>query len=390
MHPRLVSTDAAFLDIVQRLAGQSELCLDCEFHGEGRYYPKLCLVQLAFGDELWAIDPRRINITALAPFLQSGSVRKLVHDGRQDLPILAKATGATAIPGVFDTQIAAAFAGYGGSVGYGVLVRDVCGAMLDKSLQVSDWTRELSDAQIEYALDDVRYLSKLSTDLRSRLAERGRLDWATEASEEAALRALRRPDPDKLYRRVPSVSRLSPEQLGILREIAKWRDHVAQTMDKPTPGVANDLALKSMALQPPRDLRSLEKVRGLGLGRIQPWANQLLDAIVRGSSRPEINPKLQLSAEQAVLIDGLVSLLGIARRFVAFRDDIAPEILSDQAELRTLAEWHLDQRTGDVSLGVLSGWRRSLLGDFLLSVLSGEVGFVVDAQSPSGIGVIST
>jgi ribonuclease D len=211
-----------------------------------------------------------------------------------------------------------------------------------------------------------------------------------EACTEAALRALRRPDPDKLYRRVTSISRLSPRQRGILREVAKWRDRVAEALDKPAPSVANDLALKSMALQPPQDMRALEAVRGLGVGRNHPWARQLLDAVACGATKPEPNPKALFSSEQEARIDGITSLLGIARRFVAIRDGIAAEVLADQAELRALAEWHLFDRPNDVSLGVFAGWRRTVLGEFLLNVLSGKFSFVVNAASPAGVDVIQS
>ncbi|HSU41811.1 MAG TPA: ribonuclease D, partial [Polyangiaceae bacterium] len=156
MHPAHVQSNAALLELLKPLSEASEVCLDCEFQGEGRYHPNLCLVQVAFGTECLAIDPQRVNLALLAPIFESENVRKVLHDGRQDLPLLARAAATVAFHNVFDTQIAAAFAGYGGSVGYGALVSDLCGVELDKSLQVSDWTRELSDQQIEYALDDVR------------------------------------------------------------------------------------------------------------------------------------------------------------------------------------------------------------------------------------------
>ncbi len=387
MHPAHVPSSAALHELLQRLDGQHDLCIDCEFHTEGRYYPKLCLVQLAFGDELVVIDPQRVELAALAPILETDSIRKVLHDGRQDLPILARATGATAIRAVFDTQIAAAFAGHGGGVGYGVLVRDVCGVELDKSLQVSDWTRALSDAQIEYALDDVRHLARVSSDLRTRLVESGRLAWAEQACAEAARRALIKPDPDKLYRRVPSSARLTAEQLGVLREVAKWRDRVAQTLDKPLATIANDLALKSLALQPPDDLRALETVRGLGAGRSQPWARQLLEALARGASRPE-EKSAPPSREREAVAEGLASVLALARRFVALREGIAAEVLADQAELRGLAEWHLDGRPEGSDLEVLGGWRRTILGELLLEVLTGAVAFRADAAAPAGIALV--
>jgi len=383
VHPSHIRSNAAFLEVVKRLADADELCLDCEFHGEGRYYANLCLVQLAFGNERVAIDSHQVNLAPLAPALESENVRKVLHDGRQDLPLLARAVGTSSFRGVFDTQVAAAFAGYGGSIGYGALVSEVCGVELDKSLQVSDWTRELSDAQLEYALDDVRYLSAVSSELRTTLTAKGRMAWALEACLDAARRALMKPDPEKLYRKVSSTSRLSGSQLGILREVAKWRERVAEALDKPPATVANDLALKSLALQPPSDLRSLKGVRGLGAGGSQPWAGELLQAVALGASKPE--PTRPPQREQEALIEGLTSMLGLARRFVAIREGIAGELLVNQAELRTLAEWHLDGRPSDVALEVLGGWRRAVVGEFLLRVLAGELAFRVDPAAPSGI-----
>jgi ribonuclease D len=388
LHPSLVRSPADFLELVKRLETHDEVCLDCEFHTEGRYYPHLCLVQLAFGAELWAIDPHQVKLAPLAPALQSQTLRKVLHDGRQDLPILARAAGVTAICNVFDTQIAAAFVGCGSKIGYGALVRELCDVKLDKSLQVSDWTRELSDEQIEYALDDVRHLSKITSLLLARLTDQNRLAWATEACEKAAQTALTRPDPDKLYRRVSSTSQLEPKPLGILRELAKWRDRVAQKLDKPAASVAGDLALKSMALRPPHDRNALEAVRGLGSGRNQPWAKELLEAIAVGEARPEPNPRFELSKEREAKLDGLTSVMSLARRFVATRDGIAAELLADQAELRELAEWHLDGRPQDCVCDVLSGWRREVIGNVLLSVLAGKLAFVANATAPSGVDVM--
>jgi ribonuclease D len=386
MHPAYVRSNAVFLEVVKRSSEAEELCVDCEFHGEGRYYPRLCLVQLAFGTERLAIDPQQVNLGLLAGVLESESIRKVLHDGRQDLPLLARAAGTASLRNVFDTQIAAAFAGYGGSIGYGALVSDVCRVELDKSLQVSDWTRELSDQQIDYALDDVRYLSDVAASLRTRLAASGRMDWVIDACLDAAGRALTKPDPEKLYRRVGSISRLSGEQLGILREVSKWRERVAAALDRPAPTVANDLALKSLALQPPKDLRALEGIRGLGAGRGQPWARELLEAVALGAAKPEPAPPPQ--REHEALLEGLISVLGLARRFVAIREGIAGELLASQAELRALSEWQLGGRAGESDVGVMRGWRRPVIGELLLEVLSGDVGFRIDHSAPGGTSMV--
>lgn len=385
MHPSFVRSEETFREILARLSGQTSLYIDCEFQTEGHYFPKLCLVQLGFGNELWAVDPRRVDLRTLAPHLESQELQKVVHDGRQDLPILARATGAAHISSVFDTQIAAAFSGHGGSVGYANLVLEICGKKLDKSLQMSDWSRELTDAQLEYALDDIRYLPAVSQSLTDKLTAQRRLEWVREACSAAATTALTRPDPAKLYRRVGSTTRLTTDQLGILREVAQWRDRVAQSIDKPAPSVASDTALKSIAMHPPRDLKSVETVRGLGAGRNHPWGKQLLEAIAVGLARPEPKFRPMLSPEVEAKIDGALTLLRLARHHVAVNEGIAGDMLADQSCLRDLAESQVKGTTPDPNTEPLTGWRREVIGELLMRVLRGEVTFRVDTLAAAGV-----
>ena len=88
------------------------------------------------------------------------------------------------------------------------------------------------------------------------------------------------------------------------------------------------------------------------------------------------------------LLDGLTSVLGLARRFVAVREGIAGELLVSQAELRALAEWQLDGRPGESVVEVLRGWRRPVIGELLLEVLSGHVAFRIDPEAPGGTDIV--
>ena len=80
---------------------------------------------------------------------------------------------------MFDTQIAAALTGMPAQIGYGELVRRMLGVELAKSHTRTDWSRRpLSAEQIEYALDDVRYLVPLKARLEEQLEQLGRHDVA--------------------------------------------------------------------------------------------------------------------------------------------------------------------------------------------------------------------
>ncbi len=158
----MISTQAGFQALLVRLRGQPEVAIDCEFHGEGRYYPQLCLVQLAFGGEVVAIDPFVVDLGPLGEVLADASILKVFHAGENDLPLLTNAAGQP-VRNVFDTQIAAAFVGHGAAPSYSLLVERLCRVTLSKKSRFTDWVaRPLSEEQVAYALDDVRHLLKVA------------------------------------------------------------------------------------------------------------------------------------------------------------------------------------------------------------------------------------
>jgi ribonuclease D len=382
----LLSHDDAFLELLERAHGATVLALDCEFHGEKRYRPTLYLVQIAVNDEVVAVDPARVDLGPLRPLLENDRIRKLFHAGREDVRLLARATGATAVAGVFDTQVAAAFLGHGLTVGYGRLVKDVLGIELDKSNQFTDWSRELTAKQVEYALNDVRHLQRVALQLETELERRGRLGWALEASRSMSLAALTDPDPRRLYRKISGFAKLGEVELGRLRELAIWRDAIAESENCRPESVANDAGLKQLALDPPAKHGKLRGTRGIGIGASEKWWGALREAISRGEAEPE--PVVAVP-EPDPRVESVAALLNALRRVIATELDIAPELLASTGELRALAEWGLAGRQAAVpELDVLTGWRKGLVGDLLVEALSGKIAVKVASSSPSGLELI--
>ncbi len=100
-----------------------------------------------------------------------------MHASRQDVEVLFPLAGL--VRPVFDTQIAAALTGLPAQIGYGELVQRTLGTELAKSHTRTDWSRRpLSTEQVEYALDDVRYLLPLKASLEEQLDKLDRLAMA--------------------------------------------------------------------------------------------------------------------------------------------------------------------------------------------------------------------
>src|ERR687895_2827710 len=191
--------------LAERAREEGRLGIDTEFMPEGRYRPLLCLVQICVGSEIVVLDPLGEGFgdpAPLAEVLADPAVEVVLHAGRQDVAILRRAWNTT-FANVFDTQIAAGFAGFSPQAGYSGLLHDVLRIRLAKSASFTRWdARPLTPEQIRYAREDVEHLLPLAGELQRRLTERGRLDWAREeclpiadATDERA--------PEDAWRRLP-------------------------------------------------------------------------------------------------------------------------------------------------------------------------------------------
>jgi ribonuclease D len=167
--------------IADRARATGRLGLDTEFLPEGRYRPLLCLVQVVVGEEVWVLDPLAgFDPAPLASVLAEDSVEIVLHAGRQDVAILRR-EWRTDVTNVFDTQVAAGFAGFSAQAGYNGLLHDVLRIRLPKTASFTRWdARPLTDEQLRYARGDVEHLLPLADDIRGRLVASGRLDWARE------------------------------------------------------------------------------------------------------------------------------------------------------------------------------------------------------------------
>ena len=226
----------------------SDIALDTEFVFERTFRPRLGLIQIAAGGEIALVDAVRIaDLSPLAALLSEESGRKIVHSGSGDVPILRRATGAAPRP-LFDTQIAAAFAGLGPSLSYAALIRELFAVELPKHETRTDWLRRpLSPEQLRYAAEDVEQLGAAAVELERRLRDLGRLEWALEDSAELSLLDSDTPDPDNAWRRVRGLDRLPPRGRTVARALAAWREGEADRLDLARPFLLRDETLLALA-----------------------------------------------------------------------------------------------------------------------------------------------
>src|SRR5215210_5108646 len=281
-------------DLAARARATGRLGIDTEFMGEGRYRPLLCLVQVAVVEPDGAVrvavlDPLgdSLDPASLAAVLADPAVEVVMHAGRQDVALLRR-VWRTDVVNVFDTQVAAGFAGLRAQLGYEALLHEMLGVRLRKSASFTRWdARPLSDEQVGYAREDVLHLLQLADALQERLAGLGRLEWARE--ECRALEAVSDDrDTDTLFARLPRVNALDPAQRAVARELVAWREHTAAEADRPATSVLPDAALVEIAKRRPRSAERLAQIRGLHEGTLRRRGRAILAAVERGRGRPPI------------------------------------------------------------------------------------------------------
>ena len=361
---------------IARLARESgAIAVDTEFVSERRYQPLLCLVQAAVptdGDvEIALFDPLEESLDAapLADVLADPEIEVVFHAGRQDVALLKRAW-ATEVHNVFDTQVAAGFAGYGNQTGYADLVQSLLKVRPKRSEGFTRWDdRPLSREQLEYARADVEHLLQAADMLKERLAAAGRLDWAREECRPLEDASDER-NADLAYASLPKLGRLNAQQRAVAYQLAVWRDGEARRIDRPPSTVMPDHVLVETARKMPSSREGLAKVRGMPERTLGRSHRDVVAAVERGS-RAEPLPFEDRRVETEKADAPLVSLAQALVRQRSLEAEIAVELIATQSDLTRIVAL---VRGGEVPEDgrPLSGWRRELVGAELLALLRGE------------------
>jgi len=357
-----IDDPTALRDTLARWAGQPLVALDTEFIRERTYYPQLALVQLAVPGEAILVDPLVPGMAdALRPLLLDPAVTKLMHSASEDLQALQRGCAALPSP-LFDTQVAAAMCGLGAGLGYQKLVEMVTGVQLAKGETRSDWLRRpLSEAQCEYAADDVRHLHAVHAFLDRELAERGRHAWVQAEAARALRGAAADGDEPWPHLSVRSAQTLDAEGQARLCRLLRWRDAEARRADKPRSWILDNELAVGLARRPPRSVSEFHATldrhpKAPRKARGDLW--QVLSAPLSDEERT-----LPL-ARQDTLDKARLKALQQAVAGVAEAQGLPEGLLASRRHLETLLE------TGQWP-EALSGWRRELLEPTLGPLLVG-------------------
>jgi ribonuclease D len=372
---RVISTTSDLGDLCRRLAEHGFVAVDTEFIREQTFWPKLCVIQMAAPGEQAVVDPLApgIDLTPFFDLMADRRVVKVFHAARQDLEIVW--TLARLIPHpIFDTQVAAMVCGFGESVSYVSLVKQITGHNLDKTSRFTDWARRpLSDKQLAYAVADVTHLRDIYESLKGELETTGRLSWLDEEMSELTSPETYETRPEDAWRRLKLRVR-SRKGLAVLIELAAWRERVAQAQDVPRSRVLRDEALYDIANAAPTETAQLSHLRTLSEGFSRSSrAKDIVEAVNRGLRRdPKTLPVLRESTGLSADKQATVELLRVLLKACAARSKVAPRLIADAEHLERLAA------EDEPDIPALKGWRYELFGAEAQQLKRGEVALRIE------------
>jgi ribonuclease D len=375
---RLVETPEQFRGLLGELEAEPVVAVDTEAASFHRYQDRIYLVQLSTRTRTAILDP--VAVADLAPLgqLLAEPGREIVfHDADYDLRLLDLQYGFRPTR-IFDTRIAAQFLNEPG-IGLAALLEKYFGVTSDKKYQRADWSaRPLKAEMLAYAAMDTRHLIEVRDLLHAKLAEKGRLEWVSEEFE--ALESVRYTagdgrDSGEAWLKFKGARTLPPRGLAVLRELCRWREQTARTLDRAAFRVMNNEPILAMAERPPRTARELAQVKGLSREITERRAREVLAAIERALALPEEKlPKFPRPPRHKPdpVFEARLERLKAVRNELAKAYDLQPGVLCPNGTLEAIA------RAAPASLEELQAlpdvrrWQAREFGERLVEAVSSE------------------
>lgn len=362
----VITTTQELQTFVQKIKDAKWLAIDTEFLREKTYYAKLCLIQVEADGLRACIDPLSIDdMSSFAELMHNPSMIKVLHAAHQDLEILFQLTGDMPSP-IFDTQTAASVLGIGDQMGYARLVEAMLGVALPKTQSRTDWSkRPLRDAQLEYAIDDVRYLAQLYPKMVEQLESQKRLQWLDKDFAKATNPKTYAINANQRWKKVKGNQVLKRPQLAILRELAAWREERAEQANRPRKWILSDDILVDMARQQPKNTDAIKEIRGINPDRTQKYHDTWLALIKKGSEMPEAEwPEISRTKKPSANQNALIDLLMLVIQIQAKKHNITAAVIATRKQVAEMI------MAGETSIS--EDWRGALVNDEIASVIAGN------------------
>ena len=251
-----IKNDSQLLELVEEISNIDEISIDTEFTWRNTYFPRLSLIQIGSAEILYIIDPLVIEkLDNLNSIFEDNEITKVFHSSRGDMAVLKNSIGSS-FKNIYDTQIAQKLISNEiDQISYKNLVEFYFYKNLSKSQTNSDWEkRPLSEEQILYAAEDIKYLLTIKKIQLKKLENKKLIDnFEISCVNEISLAEQDFSDTrlNRLRKKYKNISKIECE-------IFLWRENRAKLKNVPPNKIFKDKYLRKI-----KDLIQNKKIKDL-------------------------------------------------------------------------------------------------------------------------------
>ncbi len=369
--PTFVDTYEQLKELIEYLFTFDAIAVDTEFVWQRTYFPQLGIIQLAVSpEEAFIVDTVAItDPTPLRKLMGNRDIVKIFHDAHQDIVIINQYINGT-VSKVFDTQRAAGFTGRERSLSLDKLIKEFTGIQLDKSETRTNWLkRPLDPKQIEYALDDVRYLPQVRLDLLEIAREKGNEHFV--ADEMLCFEDIIPFDiEDALEKQFKKVAGRLP---GRFRDrafrLVQWREDVARHRDSPREHIIKKETITAIASSGIITLDELDEAKLISSKFSARYGESLIEALNgTGSPTKKMLKMIKRTSSDSSELAMLISIFQAFIHSLAEERSIDSTLIYNKAGLASLVRKFCREKT----FSSISGWRKELLLEPATQLLTGK------------------
>lgn len=244
---KYITSDSDLEKLISDLGQTKKIAIDLEFDSNHHHYGfNLCLMQLFCGSSAYLVDPMKVDITLIFPFLENNTIQKVVFSFGEDLRLL-HSLGCKP-KNIYDISIAIKLLNYE-KISLADALEINMNVQLEKGSQKSDWCRRpISEKQKIYAAHDVVYLFDLQKHIEKQAINKDISTWIEEENlklenhilEDSGTNIIKKKDRYKM----------TEFQWFFYQKLWHIREEEAEKLDKPAHQVINNEFLKEIAFNP--------------------------------------------------------------------------------------------------------------------------------------------
>jgi ribonuclease D len=246
---------------------------------------------------------------------------------------------------------------------------------LNKAHTRADWSkRPLTEAEIQYAADDVIYLCQIYQIMLQNLETLGRSDWLKQDFQELENINNYKVLPEYAWLKIKGKNKLTGRQLAIVQAVAAWREATAQAENRPKTWLIRDEVIFDMAKLQPETVSDLANIRSINERIVNRYGRKLCELISAAkNNEPQPLQQKDRNNKKNQQHEAILDILTALVRIRAEENSLNPAILATRKDLEQLLF-----NDGD-ECPLLHGWRYSMAGKELVGLLEGRLLFAIQS-----------